>query len=129
MTGRRLKAVPSRSDQVLAYRCDLITQAVLGGDIDFRVQAMSPVVGPGAGTISIRLGRVVLVIEDRDALEVLTTACRQAGELAERAFGRWGEPVDTESGLALLAIEPDRLETVVQRVRSESGTLAAVLGR
>lgn len=52
-----------------------------------------------------------------------------AEAVAERAFGRWGEPVDTESGLALLAIEPERLKTVVQRVRSESGTLAAVLGR
>ncbi|GAC1611642.1 MAG: hypothetical protein NVS3B26_26550 [Mycobacteriales bacterium] len=47
---------------MLDYRCDLITQAVLGGDIDFRLQAMSPVVEPGPGTISIRLGRIVLVI-------------------------------------------------------------------
>lgn len=72
---------------VLDYRCDLITQAVLGGDIDFRFQAMSPVIGPGPGTISIRPGRVVLVIEDRDALEVLFTASRQARDLAGRALG------------------------------------------
>ncbi len=86
--SRHLKVVPrTRGQRVLDYRCDLVTQAVLGGDIDFRVQAMSPVVGPGPGTISIRLGRVVLVIEDRDALEVLTTACRQAEAMADRAFG------------------------------------------
>lgn len=85
---RHLKAVPRpKGERVLDYRCDLITQAVLGGDIDFRVQAMSPVVGPGPGTISIRLGRVVLVIEDRDALGVLTSACGQAVRLADRAFG------------------------------------------
>ncbi len=49
---RHLKAVPkTRGQRVLDYRCDLVTQAVLGGDIDFRVQAMSPVVGPGPGTI------------------------------------------------------------------------------
>lgn len=52
-----------------------------------------------------------------------------AEAVADRAFGRWGEPVDTEGGLALLAVEPERLETIVQRVRTESGTLAAVLGR
>lgn len=86
---RHLRAVPEKpkAQRLLEYRCDLVTQAVLGGDIDFRVQAMSPVVGPGPGTISIRLGRVVLVLEDRDALEVLGTACRQAETMADRAFG------------------------------------------
>lgn len=85
---RHLKAVPrTKGDRVLDYRCDLITQAVLGGDIDFRVQAMSSIVGPGPGTISIRLGRIVLVIEDRDALHVLTSACGQADRMADRAFG------------------------------------------
>lgn len=86
---RHLKSVPdrSRAQKALDYRCDLITQAVLGGDLDFRVQAMSSVVGPGPGTISIRLGRIVLVIEDRNALEVLTTACHQAEAMADRAFG------------------------------------------
>jgi len=72
---------------VLDYRCDLITQAVLSGDVDFGVQAISPIVGPGPSTISIRLGRIVLVIADRDALEVLTSACGQAQRLADRAFG------------------------------------------
>lgn len=86
--SRHLKVVPrTRGQRVLDYRCDLVTQAVLGGDIDFRVQAMSPIIGPGPGTISIRLGRVVLVIEDREALEVLRTAVLQAVELADRAFG------------------------------------------
>ena len=85
---RHLKIVPkTRGQRVLDYRCDLITQAVLGGDIDFRVQAMSPVAGPGPGTISIRLGRVVLVLEDRDALQVLRGAVLQAVELADRALG------------------------------------------
>lgn len=85
---RHLRALPqSRGQKVLDYRCDVISQCVLGGDIDFRVQAMSPVVGPGPGTISIRLGRVVLVLEDRDALEVLRTAVVQAVALVDRAFG------------------------------------------
>ena len=52
-----------------------------------------------------------------------------AEAVADRAFGAWGEPVDREGGIAVLAIEADRLETIVQRVRTESGTLAAVLGR
>ncbi|MEZ5260597.1 MAG: HDOD domain-containing protein [Acidimicrobiales bacterium] len=52
-----------------------------------------------------------------------------AEAVAERAFGAWGEPVDRDGGISVLAIEADRLETIVQRVRTESGTLAAVLGR
>src|SRR5947209_4806095 len=89
MSTRHLKTVPvlPRSERLLRYRCDLITQAVLGGEIDFRVQAMSPIVGPGVGTISVRLGRLVIVLEDRDALAALRTAAGQADELADRAFG------------------------------------------
>jgi putative nucleotidyltransferase with HDIG domain len=52
-----------------------------------------------------------------------------AEAVAGLAFGPWGEPVDTESALAALGIEAERLDAIVQRVRTESGTLAAVLGR
>jgi len=86
--SRHLKVVPkSRGQRVLDYRCDLVTQAVLGGDVEFRVQVMSPVIGPGPGTVSIRL-----VIEDREALQVLRTAVLQAVELADRAFGADMQP-------------------------------------
>jgi HD-like signal output (HDOD) protein len=52
-----------------------------------------------------------------------------AEAVAGLAFGAWAEPVDTDAALAVLGIEAERLDTIVQRVRSESGTLAAVLGR
>lgn len=85
---RHLKAVPrTRQQRILDHRCDIVSQCVLGGDLDFRVECMSPLVGPGPGRVSIHLGRVVLVLEDRDALEVLGTAVRQAEAMADRAFG------------------------------------------
>lgn len=52
-----------------------------------------------------------------------------AEAVAHRAFGGWDEPSDVDGGLAVLGVEAERLETIVNRVRSESGTLAAVLGR
>lgn len=85
--SRHLKAVPTRGQRLLDYRCDLVTQAVLGGDVDFRVQALSPLAGPGHGTITIRLGRVVLVLADRDALTAVRTALGQAEAMATRAYG------------------------------------------
>ncbi|MFN0029118.1 MAG: HDOD domain-containing protein [Acidimicrobiales bacterium] len=59
----------------------------------------------------------------------LTRLLMSAEAVAERAFGPWGEPIERRAGIELLAIEPERLDAVVQRVRAESGTLAAVLER
>lgn len=66
--------------------CGIVVQAVLAGQVEYWVQAMTPLGGPARGRISIRLGRVVLVLEDRDAQEVLTSARRQAGKLARQGF-------------------------------------------
>lgn len=52
-----------------------------------------------------------------------------AEAVAHEALGAWGEPVNLDAGLALLGMDSDRLESIVARVRTESGTLAAVLGR
>lgn len=52
-----------------------------------------------------------------------------AEAVAEQAFGPWGEPGGGAPALALLALEPERLDAIIARVRTESGTLAAVLGR
>jgi hypothetical protein len=52
-----------------------------------------------------------------------------AEAVADVAVGTWGEPVAVEAGLGLLGIEPERLDSIIMRVRTESGTLAAVLGR
>jgi HD-like signal output (HDOD) protein len=52
-----------------------------------------------------------------------------AEAVAELAVGPWGEPVAVDAGISLLGIEPERLDSIIVRVRTESGTLASVLGR
>ena len=51
-----------------------------------RVQAVTPLAGPGHGQIAIWLGRILTYINDREAL-VLLDAWRQAADLGDKAFG------------------------------------------
>ncbi len=83
-TPRRLRPVdpPGPAD----HKCNLVVQAVLGGSVDYRVQAMSPLVGPGHGAVSLRLGRVVLVLEDRQAYEAVRRAWQEVEAVVDQAL-------------------------------------------
>jgi hypothetical protein len=71
-----------------AYRCDVAAQAVLRGNQDIRVIAVAASAsGNGRGHIVVRLGRVLVYLEDRDALAAGRDAWGRAGELADHAFG------------------------------------------
>ncbi len=63
-----------------------MVQAVLGGSVDYWVQAMTPLVGPGHGTVSLRLGRVVLVLEDRQAYEAMRRAWQEVEAVVDEAL-------------------------------------------
>lgn len=89
-TARRLKAVPGSKD--MQSKCGIVVQAVLAGPVETRVQAMTPVVGPGHGSISVRLGRVVVVLEDRPAYESLRRAWEQVEELVDQALPQLPRP-------------------------------------
>jgi hypothetical protein len=89
-TPRRLKSVPPPT--ALQQKCAVVVQAVLAGPVDYRVQAMTPLVGPGHGAISIRLGRVVLVLEDREAYEVVQRAWTEAQALVDQALPQLPPP-------------------------------------
>ena len=43
--------------------------------------------GRGYGYIAVRVGRVLVYLEDRDALQAWTTAIGKAADLADLAFG------------------------------------------
>jgi len=58
-----------------------------------------------------------------DATQLLIAA----EAITELAMGSWDEPVQTDAALALLQLEPDRLELIVRRVRNESTGLSTVL--
>ncbi len=79
--GRRLWVRPQPRMQVA-------TQAIFAGPQDHRVFAMTPqATGRGYGHIAVRVGRVLVYLEDRDALQAWTTAIAKAADLADSAFG------------------------------------------
>jgi len=72
--GRRLRVRPQPRMQVA-------TQAIFAGPQDHRVFAMTPQAsGRGYGHIAVRVGRVLVYLEDRQALEAWTTAIGKAAD-------------------------------------------------
>lgn len=84
----RLKVLPGGASRRPPARCDLAAQAVMAGPQDMRVTAMSAkAAGRGWGHICIRVGRCLIYLEDRDALEAWIAAIQQAIDLQDGAFG------------------------------------------
>ena len=54
---------------------------------EVRVQAVTPPAGPGHGQIAIRLARVLIYLNDREALDSLLDASLRASEFGDEAFG------------------------------------------
>jgi hypothetical protein len=54
---------------------------------DINVSAVPPLVGPGHGQISVRVGCLLIYVNDREALESFLDAWRRAEALADRTFG------------------------------------------
>lgn len=70
------------------YRCELATQAVMAGNQDIRVLAANGRDnGLGHGHIAVRVGRLLVYVHDREALEAFTDAWAKAADLADAAFG------------------------------------------
>jgi len=85
---QRLVAVPGTGKQQQHdHRCRVAVQAVLEGMQEVRVQAATASAGPGHGQIAVRVGRLLMYINDRDALDSVLDAWQQVAELADKAFG------------------------------------------
>ncbi len=84
---RRLTAVPGPGRRDDDYSCRVAAQAVMEGTQDVRVQAVTPLAGPGHGQIAVRVGRVLVYVNDREALNSFLDAWQQAADLADKAFG------------------------------------------
>lgn len=68
--------------------CRLIAQAVMAGPQDHRVQAANAQhTGRGHGVLSIRVGRLLVYLEDRAALLAWQRAIERAVEVQDAAFG------------------------------------------
>lgn len=85
---RRLVAVPGTGkEKQHDYRCRVAVQAVMEGMQEVRVQAATPLAGPGHGQIAVRVGRLLIYLNDREALDSFLGAWQQAAWHADRAFG------------------------------------------
>lgn len=85
---RRLAAVAGTGkEKQHDDRCRVAVQAVLEGMQEVRVQAATPSAGPGHGQIAVRVGRLLMYINDRDALDSFLDAWQQAADLGDKAFG------------------------------------------
>ena len=85
---RRLAAVPGTGKRDLHdARCRVAVQAVMEGMQEVRVQAVTPLAGPGHGQIAIRLGRVLIYLNDREALDSFLDASSRAADFGDQAFG------------------------------------------
>lgn len=68
--------------------CRLIAQAVMAGKQDYRVQAANAQhTGRGHGVLSIRVGRLLVYLEDRDALLAWQRVVERAVQVQDAAFG------------------------------------------
>lgn len=63
-------------------------QAIFAGPIDTGVRAVTArVAGAGNEVIALRLGSLLVYVEDREALDALGCVLRRADALADRVFG------------------------------------------
>lgn len=70
------------------YRCQVAVQAKVQGFQELRVTAQGPqATGTGRGFISVRVGQVLLYLEDRDAMHSWVAAIQRAIELQDNAYG------------------------------------------
>lgn len=68
--------------------CTVAAQALCRGHLDTRVVGVTGAAARGGREhIALRIGRVLLYLEDRAALETLNAALDQANGLADRVFG------------------------------------------
>ncbi len=100
MKGTSLKVVGgSRYRMEPEPRMVVASQAIFAGPQDISVRAMTPQAsGRGYGHLCLRVGRVLVYLEDRDALAAWRAALEHAEVLADAAFGPELPPARYESG-------------------------------
>ena len=78
--------------------CRVAAQATVRGEQQFRVLGYTANASPtGRPYIAVRVGRVLIYVEDRAALDCFTQAWRKAERFADKVFGGPFESVDDDS--------------------------------
>lgn len=75
------------------HRCSIAASVTLAGRQDVAVRGVTQTADPrGHGHIAVRVGRVLIYLEDRDAFEALQEAVRRAAELTRPVFAPLDPP-------------------------------------
>lgn len=83
-----ITAVPSTIGRVTHdNRCQVASQALAAGSQEVAVRVLPPLSGPQQGQIAVRVGRILIYVANREALESFLDAWSQAERLADDAFG------------------------------------------
>jgi hypothetical protein len=93
-----LSAVRAEAIRTQDLRFRVAAQAIVEGTQDIRVAAATPLAGPGHGQIAVRVGRLLVYVNEREALDSFVDAWRRAEALADKAFGPQ-DPVPYRPGL------------------------------
>lgn len=75
--------MPKRKDS----KCLIASQVVMSGTQEIRVRCFGREDGWTTPYLSLRVGRIIFNIEDREALYSLTEMVREAAQRADEAFG------------------------------------------
>lgn len=87
-TRRQLRAVPPVVGKpTFDNRFEVASQILAAGTQDYAVRVLTPLSGPHQGQIGVRVGRLLVYVANREALESFTTAWAEAAALADQAFG------------------------------------------
>jgi hypothetical protein len=86
-TERHLEVVRGRGTRINDNQFRVAAQAIVEGMQDIRVEAATPLAGPGHGQIAVRVGRLLVYVNDREALDSFIDAWRRAEALADKVFG------------------------------------------
>lgn len=85
---RHLDVVSTNQARVRDHQFRVAAQAMVTGMQDITVCAATPLAGPANhGQIAVRVGRLLVYVNDREALASFLDAWQQAEALADKAFG------------------------------------------
>jgi hypothetical protein len=84
--ARRLRPVPAPPPPAGTGQCRVGAHVVLEGSQETKVEAAAALAGPGRSFIAIKIGNVVIFVEDQAALDSAVNAWLRAEQLGEEVF-------------------------------------------
>ena len=83
-----ISTVPSVKGRItFDNRFEVASQVLAAGAQDIAVRVLPPLSGPQRGQVAVRVGRVLVYVTNREALQSFIDAWTEAAQYADEAFG------------------------------------------